>query len=934
MNVSLPSFVIMPDSGDSRFFMISIMRPLFQLLAALFMLCFLASCEQETILNIDQTSVTIPDTGGSQSITITANKPWNINSDQSWCKVSPTSGEETNNSQITIICEQNTSYDARFCNIVITCAELKKTVTVAQSENYGLLISPTEYLISDAAQQVNIEVKSNVQFSVTVEDGSKDWIQHSATKGLISNTVVLDITENKSYDSREGRVRISQTDGSLFSTIKIKQAQRDTIHVDNRELTINSKGGLLEMPVASNFDYSVIIEDEAKSWLSVFETKAITSSTITLKVEPNEVEEPREGKVIVQNSDGKVASSFIVKQRAKNTLQASIHDYISSSAGAILGLTISASIDYAVKILDDVSWVTQLSVDSANSDSVFFSISNNMIENYRTANIVFINTEEELSDTLKVEQYPVNVSMSDEILYTSTDGTLVNPYKTDAFNATIVSNTIINGIGSFRFDQSLEVIGQKAFYNRLNLKSMVLPEGVSELQEHAFDNCIWLETITMPSTITGIGDAVFNNCRSIEALSIPSVERIPDDAFQGCIKLKSIILPKSLENIGTGAFSNCSSLISVNIPEGIQLLSPSSFSGCTSLSSITVPEGVEIIMWDCFLGCSNLKEVHLPSSLTSIGSGVFANCSSLKGIILPDGLTELGGGAFQNCSSLETINIPDGISCIHGSTFSSCVSLSSIKLPKQLTKLEMYALDRTGLISIAIPDNVFEIGPCAFEQCKKLESVVLPKSLTTIKYYTFRECSALKTIEIPASVTTIEDAAFSWSGLQTIKLNEGLKVIDHQVFEACESLKEINIPSSVKSIGGLAFGGCSSLTKANIPDGITLISSGLFNYCKSLKSIEIPASVERIEYDAFLECESLTSIVIPAKVTFLGSNVFKGCISLTKATLLPQTPPTCENNGAFEDTNECPIYVPKTSVDSYKKAKNWQRWAHRIQAIP
>lgn len=92
--------------------------------------------------------------------------------------------------------------------------------------------------------------------------------------------------------------------------------------------------------------------------------------------------------------------------------------------------------------------------------------------------------------------------------------------------------------------------------------------------------------------------------------------------------------------------------------------------------------------------------------------------------------------------------------------------------------------------------------------------------------------------------------------------------------------------------------------------------------------------VERIEADAFNYCLSLTTIVVPEKVTFLGTNVFHSCIGLTKATVLPKTPPTCENNGAFYNTNECPIYVPKASVDTYKKTGFWKDWANRIQAIP
>jgi hypothetical protein len=45
------------------------------------------------------------------------------------------------------------------------------------------------------------------------------------------------------------------------------------------------------------------------------------------------------------------------------------------------------------------------------------------------------------------------------------------------------------------------------------------------------------------------------------------------------------------------------------------------------------------------------------------------------------------------------------------------------------------------------------------------------------------------------------------------------------------------------------------------------------------------------------------------------------------------TPPTLGSN-AFDSTNNCPIYVPAESVNTYKSATNWSTYADRIQAMP
>ena len=1121
-----------------------------------------SSCEKATVLSVDQQLLTFNESGGSQIIALTANKPWTASSDQGWCKVTPSAGEDAANSRISINCDPNTTYDTRYCNITFTCAELTKTVSVTQDESEGMLISQTDFDISNEAQQVSVEVKANVKFSVAVDDACKSWIRHSATKGLTMSTVILDISKNEDYDGREGRVTISQTDGSLFSTIKIRQsqnnglfittseyelsneshqlsievksninfevssgaswikyvetkslntsfivldieanqdydkregkvivkqkggglegmitikqdqnyglliskteydlsnvaqtidveikhnvdfdvvipadckgwiskvntkgletstltfsvaknesynnregsitfkqkngplsgtvkvtqAQTDSIQVEKELYTIDHKGGNVEVNVKANVDYESTVEDAAKDWLSVVGTKAMDPSKITLSVIANESEQPREGKVYVKQPNGSAETSFTVKQTGKNTITAAFHDFAASSVGDTFVIDVESTVEIEVVIPKDATWLTQVTTKAATTKTLTFQVATNKMAKARVATVQFVNQKEGLSDTVRVEQNPVNVPISNEILYTSTDGSIVTPFQADAFGSTIVSNTVIDGKGSIRFEKPLKLMGEKAFYNRLNLKSIVLPEGLVEIRGSAFDNCIWMETITLPLTITTLGNSVFRNCRSVVFINLPSITGgIPHESFMGCSNLQTVVLPTSLSgDIGTSAFSQCSSLLSIVIPNGVRSLGSYAFYRCSSLSSIRVPEGVEEISWDCFRECTKLKEITLPSTLTSIGDAVFNSCVSIKEIKLPDGLTELGGGVFQDCTNLSGIEIPDGVAQIKASSFSSCVNLTSIKLPSHLTKLDLYALDRTGLKSVSIPNSVIEIGPCAFEECKQLETVSLSSAITTISNNTFAGCSALKTItlhegllsiekeafsgcesltsiKIPASVNNLGSGVFggckklasaniptgirvlqaglfqSCSSLKSIEIPNSIERIEDRVFYSCEELTSIKIPESVLYIGNDVFRDCHSLTSANIPKGITSISAGLFWGCTSLKTIEIPNSIERIGEWAFSGCKSLTAIVIPEKVTFLGTNVFHSCIGLTKATVLPKTPPTCENNGAFYNTNECPIYVPKTSVETYKKTGFWKEWAHRIQAIP
>ena len=62
--------------------------------------------------------------------------------------------------------------------------------------------------------------------------------------------------------------------------------------------------------------------------------------------------------------------------------------------------------------------------------------------------------------------------------------------------------------------------------------------------------------------------------------------------------------------------------------------------------------------------------------------------------------------------------------------------------------------------------------------------------------------------------------------------------------------------------------------------------------------------------------------------------MFKGCSGLESSTILATTPPTMGDFNIFSNTNNCPIYVPTASVDTYKAASGWSTYESRIQAIP
>lgn len=107
----------------------------------------------------------------------------------------------------------------------------------------------------------------------------------------------------------------------------------------------------------------------------------------------------------------------------------------------------------------------------------------------------------------------------------------------------------------------------------------------------------------------------------------------------------------------------------------------------------------------------------------------------------------------------------------------------------------------------------------------------------------------------------------------------------------------------------------------------------------TVKEVVVGNDITSIGYEAILGCGSLTSATIGSGVTLINNGVFYDCTALTSVTvnndgILSQNIPTL-GSMAFDNTNNCPIYVPASAVDTYKASTStgWSTYANRIQAI-
>lgn len=158
-----------------------------------------------------------------------------------------------------------------------------------------------------------------------------------------------------------------------------------------------------------------------------------------------------------------------------------------------------------------------------------------------------------------------------------------------------------------------------------------------EITEYDFENVEDTASVTLeiPAkinniTVTKIGRGAFEKNSVLRSVVIPEgVKEIDVEAFWYNYSLESVTLPESLTAIGKRAFSFCSALKTIEIPAGITAVSEDTFYECTSLESVTFKGNITSIGSEAFRFCGKLASVALPATLETIGDNAFAQCAAL-----------------------------------------------------------------------------------------------------------------------------------------------------------------------------------------------------------------------------------------------------------------------------------------------------------------
>ena len=255
--------------------------------------------------------------------------------------------------------------------------------------------------------------------------------------------------------------------------------------------------------------------------------------------------------------------------------------------------------------------------------------------------------------------------------------------------------------------------------------------------------------------------------------------------------------------------------------------------------------------------------------------------------------TNLGENFFvEKSTASATIEVSDGNNCINSSYINLTTNYIIHFADKEVERIcvENWDTDGDGRFSYIEAAAVTDIGTIFSNYYYNLE-LAQPeynnlniRSFVEFKYF--------------VGLTTIPAYAFA-----------------NAYWEDCNYLKKICLPETIKTIGSQAFYGCNDLTAIDIPESVEIIENSAFSYCLALNKIIIPESVTSIFYEAFEYCPNLVEVYCKSVAVPMAINV-------------SGYPDWWD---AFEDNApDRKIYVPNNSIEAYKTAPLWNKYANDI----
>ncbi|MBR4325420.1 MAG: leucine-rich repeat protein [Bacteroidales bacterium] len=384
-----------------------------------------------------------------------------------------------------------------------------------------------------------------------------------------------------------------------------------------------------------------------------------------------------------------------------------------------------------------------------------------------------------------------------------------------------------------------------------------------------------LRTLTLPNTITYFH---LGACEGLCTLSMPN--SITELSLQYCDGLTYLDIPNSVTSLD---LSDCHSLESFDIPISVKSLSLCNL----DISSLTIPNSITSL--DLKM-CNKLTSLTIPNSVAHFN---LRECA-ITSLTIPGSITDV---KIEKCNGLSSLDIENGVKNVY---LWKCGNLKSINIPNSVTELKLE--NCSGLSSLNVPDNVTNLK---LWDCTELTSIDVSYG---VKHLNIDNCPKITSLDIPNSVT---DLTLFCSGLTSLRIPNNVTTLDLRKL----NLTELDIPNSVTDF---TLWECAKLSTINVPDNVSTLRIG---ECSNLTKLNIPYNVAKLTlFEESISTVTFVSTMPPSFTAYCAACKNERQI---EAGIYESDGSVC----GFYVNEDCSIYVPYSSFDSYKKTmEDYVEW--------
>lgn len=712
-------------------------------------------------------SFSVPYEGSTgNTISVSANCDYDIDADVPWITVNAVSG--SGDGSVSFSTSASSSTASSIGNIVFSNSDLSRYVSVERSFIPYLSASTTSISTSSGGGDYEIYVYSNVNWSVSVDEGEVEeitpWLSAMPSSGSNNGSIRVSVLSGDT--TKNGNIKIDCVKYGLSVEISIERKVETVLSyncvdsytyedVEESDIPYTARKGFIftnfvfpSEPTSlgvfnySNYSIEVIVYEDY--FYFVLEKDGAFYSIDTLSSADDG-----------QGGTQGLWHKYIMMETYPNAFHV---DYDTNTK------------DFSINLYYNITNLTWSSIPSTTDYIIASPSSFSLSSGNTSGNQITINSNCSYLVSSNVDWIIPNIA--------SASGDTAITFNTNATTSTAITSGYVSFV-STGITKYINV-SRAALVPSLSASTSALTFDMSSSSETHFNlysNVDWsIEIMTSEQTPWLLVSPSSGNGNS--QISVSCTSGTTDKT--GTLRLSSSAYGLTYDISVSGNAASVGNLVYYKSTGG-GVVDPRTTTGWgATIVSNTYVDGQGIIEFDgpvttipqkAFSGRTGLSKIDIPSKVTLIDRTAFIGCKNLSLISIPDSVIEIGQSAFYECTGATSVQFGSGLQTIGNYAF-SYNKAKNISIPSNVETIGTGAFNASQMTGLTI--DAQSIGEEAFKSCQLFYSMTLGSNVSSIGKRSFSSCSRLQTIYSYAVIPpTIGTEAFGVQSSGTLHYPAG-----------------------------------------------------------------------------------------------------------------------------------------------------------------